>query len=37
MENREQAVLGSPAVLHELDAGFPVKPALGGPEDIVMK
>jgi hypothetical protein len=37
MENLEQTIPSSPAVLHESDAGFPFKLAVNGPEDAVMK
>lgn len=35
MENVEQTIPSSPAVLHELDTGFPFKHAMNGPEDIM--
>ncbi|KAF9650433.1 hypothetical protein BDM02DRAFT_1438178 [Thelephora ganbajun] len=37
MENFEQAIPSSPAVLRELDAGFPFKPVVNGCGDVDMK
>jgi len=37
MENVEQTVPSSPAVLHELETGFPFKQAVNGLEDVIMK
>ena len=37
VENFEQTIPSSPAVLYELDTGFPFKPAVNGLGDAVMK
>jgi len=37
VESVEQAIPSSPVVLHELDTGFPFKPIVNAPEDVVMK